>query len=366
MLHPIRLFLLIAFLFIAVFSSCNGQVNSVREASNKGRNSLGEIVSTLPEGISTIFQDAGGNHWFGGDGVYKFDGEQITRFGLEDGLCGLSVIGIQQDQSGHLYFDTTEGISKFDGIRFTTLEIVSGDAAEGQWKLSPDDLWFRAGWERSGPLRFDGTTLYALELPKTNQAELFFAAYPHASFNPYGLYSIYKDRAGKMWFGTSSLGLCMFDGEKVYWMFEDELTTISGGGSFGIRSIFQDANESFWICNTHYRYQVSPQIASPEESEELVYTRREGVGEIDGHNPRAPMYFMAISEDKNGDLWMVTHDDGVSRFDGTNLSHYPIQQDGTDVNLFTCYTDNEGVVWLGSHNAGAWRFNGEVFEKFEP
>jgi len=366
MRHPIRLALLIVFLFIAVFSSCNGQANSVREASNNGLKSLGEVVSKLPEGITTIFQDAGGNYWFGGDGIYKFDGKQLTHYNHQDGLCGLSILGIQQDQFGLLYFDTTEGISKFDGTRFTTLEIVSGDAAEGQWKLNQDDLWFRAGWDRSGPLRYDGTTLYALEFPHTKQAEPFFAAYPNASYNPYGVYSIYKDRAGKMWFGTSSLGLCMYDGERVYWMFEDELTNTPDGGSFGIRSMFQDANESFWICNTHFRYQVSAQITGAKESEELVYTKGEGVGEIAGHNPEDPLYFMAISEDKNGDLWMVTYDDGVSRYTGTEILRYQIENSQTEVLLFACYTDNEGVVWLGSHNAGAWSFNGEEFVKFEP
>ncbi len=60
------------------------------------------------------------------------------------------------------------------------------------------------GWDsKRGPYRYDGEHLYHLEFPKTAQADTFHAKYPQATYDPYGIYSMYKDRAGHMWFGTA-------------------------------------------------------------------------------------------------------------------------------------------------------------------
>lgn len=348
-----------AFLLVA-FYSCDGQTSSDHAENQQTSFEIGKPTDQLPKGITAIFQDAAGNHWFGSDGVYKYDGNELTHFVKEDGLCGLSVLGIQEDQFGNLFFDTTEGICMFDGSSFTTLEITE-TTDQDAWQLNSTDLWFRMGWDRGGPLRYDGQQLFGLTFPTTKQEEVFRATYPNVSYNPYGIYWIYKDQGGYMWFGTSSLGLCRFDGSTVQWLCEEQLTTTPDGGSFGIRSMIQDRNHDFWICNTKYRFEIK----DPSTESNLVqYERHEGVGELDGHNPKDPLYFMSIVEDGNGDLWMISYDDGVSRFTGSEYIHYPIENGGKEVNLFTMHLDNEGVLWLGSHNAGAWRFNGEEFEQF--
>ena len=43
-----------------------------------------------------------------------------------------------------------------------------------------------------------------------------------------------------MWFGTSVFGACRFDGKSIKWMYENNLTIGLNGGTFGIRSIFED------------------------------------------------------------------------------------------------------------------------------
>ena len=75
---------------------------------------------------------------------------------------------------------------------------------------------------------------------------------------------------------------------------------------------------------------------------------------------------MSIAEDKNGDLWMVTYDNGVWSYDGENITHYPIQDGDTNINIFSIYKDNQGDLWLGTHSAGAYKYNGKAFEKFIP
>jgi hypothetical protein len=61
---------------------------------------------------------------------------------------------------------------------------------------------------------------------------------------------------------------------------------------------------------------------------------------------------------------MATYENGVWKYNGKELIHYPVKAGETDVLLFTINKDNKGVLWLGTHNAGVYTFNGHTFEKF--
>ena len=75
-------------------------------------------------------------------------------------------------------------------------------------------------------------------------------------------------------------------------------------------------------------------------------------------------FFLSVTEDNKGNLWMATYEKGVWKYNGKELIHYPIQEGETAVLLFTIHKDNKGVIWLGSHNAGVYKLNGNSFEKF--
>jgi ligand-binding sensor domain-containing protein len=77
-------------------------------------------------------------------------------------------------------------------------------------------------------------------------------------------------------------------------------------------------------------------------------------------------YFMAIAEDENKHLWMVTYQSGIWEYHESNLTHYPIQIENTPVQIFTIYQDRLGGLWLGTHNAGVWQYNGRNFIPFNP
>lgn len=347
-------------LFISFFS-CKGP-NSPN-SSKKTKPIIGTLVSQFDGKISVIFQDEQNNFWFGGNkkGVYKYDGTDWTLFSQKEGLCSHAVLGIQEDKFGNLYFDTSEGISKFDGQKFTTLEIIAQEPSQNKWQLEPDDLWFRMGWNKKGPYRYDGQTLYYLEFPKSSLADDFHSKYPNASFSPYGIYSMYKDSKGHIWFGTSSLGTCRFDGKSIQWLYEKHLSETPSGGSFGIRAIIEDKNGHFWFSNTRYRYK----IASENALDSIHYQKEKGM-EIPTPNSDECIYFMSIIENDTGDLWLTTYDDGVWCKRGNELTHYPIKDGDTDVLLFSMYKDKQGSLWLTTHNAGVYKYNGVDFEKFNP
>ncbi len=351
---------------LTTISSCNGQNKSESLKTQEKAITIGKTVSELYEGITVIYQDKKNNLWFGSKGVYKYDGENLVLFTIQDGLCSNAILGIQEDKYGNIYFDTPEGVSKFDGGKFITLEVIESDSSKNEWKLESNDLWFRMGWNKNGPYRYDGKSLYYLEFPKTNQADEFYSKYPNASYNPYGIYTLYKDSKGTVWFGTSSLGVCRYDGKSISWLYERHLTETPEGGSFGIRSIIEDKDGYFWFCNTRYRYEILPNSIEKNGTSLINYKVENGIGYSNDNSEIDYPYFMSIVEDNNGDLWMASYEEGVWRNNGKELIHYPIKDGETDVLIFSIYKDNQGTLWLGTHNAGAYKFNGKTFEKFKP
>ena len=336
----------------------------------------GEVVAELPANIWYAFQDKAGNYWFGSDGhgLYRYDGETITQFTkARDGLANDYIRGIQQHgPTGDMLITTLGEVSKFDGRRFTTLPVrvmAPPDVAtlpNNGWELNPDDVWLPWQSKQNGPYRYDGKTLYHLKFPKHPREDAYYAQYPNKAWSPYEVYCVYKDRKGNMWFGTSNFGICRFDGKTLDWMYEDHLTNTPEGGSFGIRSIIEDHNGAYWFCNTQFRYMIQPHDAAAQSSGEIVYTRESGIDLAGTSLKDKYIYFMSIAETEDGDLWLATYDQGVWRYDGKTIKHYPVKDGDKNVTLFTISKDNRGDLWLGTHAAGAYKFNGTAFERFRP
>lgn len=332
---------------------------------------LGEVVTEFDTSIFIVFQAKNGDYWFGtdGNGVYRYDGKTATHFATshfkgKDGRTGRRMREIQEDKFGNIYFSTQEaGVFRFDGKKIEKLEAV-----KGEWKLEPEDLWFKGESRTNGPYRFDGKTMYQLDLPKHYLADAYFAESPSNSWSPYEVWKVYKDRRGHLWFGVSNFGFCRFDGKSFRWMYEKQQLEVEGGGYFGPRSIFEDKNGEFWICNTKYRYMIEQgDPADPTEEEKtksLLRYKREAGMTLTSTEGKDLIFFMSMLEDKNGELWMATYGEGVWRYDGKKITHYPLKDGDRNITTFAIYSDNAGDLWLGTHQDGAMKFNGTTFERF--
>lgn len=355
-----------ALLFFSLFgllTSCQGQ-------SQKSTVNTGNAVPALSKSILLIFQAKNGDYWFGSDadGVYRYDGKTITHFSEQDGLSNNRIRSIQEDKQGNIYFATLGGISKFNGQAFITLSAIKSTPENNNWKLQPDDLWFSMTGKsgEKGPYRFDGTNLYQLEFPKHYLADGYFAENPRKPWSPYEVYSIYKDSKGAMWFGTGAFGLCRYDGKSLSWLYEDHLTTIPNGGSFGIRSVCEDKEGKFWICNTRYRYTISADSIKDNEKVLIKYQKQKGIEGTKPANGNEGLYFMSAVNDNKGNLWLATYNQGVWCYNGKTAKQYIVKDGARTVTLFSVYKDQKGRLWLGTHTSGAYKFNGKTFEKFTP
>jgi ligand-binding sensor domain-containing protein len=352
------------FTILTILTSCIGQTKN--NASNadvlSDHIAHGDTVNKLGDHLWYVFQDKKDNYWFGsnGEGVYRYDGKTIVNFTTKDGLCNDSIRQIQEDKFGNIFFSTLSGINKFDGKQFTSLQPVKSK----DWKLEPNDLWFSILGKRgeNGPYRFDGKTLFQLEFPKHYLHDEIYAKGINPFFSPYEVYCIYKDRKGVMWFGTSVFGACRFDGQSIKWMYEEDLTIAPSGGTFGIRSIFEDKEGRFWFCNTWHRYIFD--FDKTTKSDRLQYQKTNGIGNAKIFDGDEYVYYSYIVEDKHSNIWLTTWDKGVYKYDGEIITNYAVKDGTKDVNLVSMYKDNQGYLWLGTLENGIFRFDGNTFERF--
>ena len=154
--------------------------------------------------------------------------------------------------------------------------------------------------------------------------------------------------------------LFRYDGKSFEWITEEDVTEFRNEGANGVRSITEDKNGDFWF-NTENRYSVYDSMTLNSNK---FYRRHESIGSLDGKNTSGLKEYLSIARDNH--LWFVTYRSGVRKYDGTKVTHYPVQKDSKDITLFSIYKDNNGYLWLGTHENGAYKFNGNTFEKFTP
>lgn len=329
---------------LTLLASCSGQ--GIEE-----QGLIGKSVSELDKNIMVIYQDIKNNYWFGSweKGIYKYDGETLISYTTEHGLPSNRVDEIKEDKLGNLYITSCypkSTISKFDGNTFSTLVPVSSN----DWRLNSNDMWFRHSFQSEKVYRYDGITLHELQLPK-----------PPNLPNPFEIYSIYKDDEENIWFGTNPVGVCRYNGESFDWITEEDVTEFRNEGANGVRSIAEDRNGDFWF-NTEFRYSIYDSTTLKNDE---FYTRHKSIGGLDGKKDSNLDEYLSCVIDDNNDLWFVTYLDGAWNYDGTKITHYPVQDSSKNITLFSIYKDKGGDLWLGTHENGVYKFNGTTFEKFK-
>ena len=163
-----------------------------------------------PRKVSCVYEDQGGDLWFGTDGAgsVRWDGKTMVVYTMKThGLASDNVSKIFQDSRGEYWFGTANGgVSHFDGDIFTThlrSKEYSQHSGWGRYFAIHEDrqgnVWFGAAYEGGGVYRYDGVSF---EYLSTNEG-----------LGLGGVPSIREDKDGNLWFGTTA-GVYHYDGER--------------------------------------------------------------------------------------------------------------------------------------------------------
>lgn len=298
---------------------------------------------------------------------------ELKNWQAEDGLPQNSVTTIAQSSNGYLWIGTYDGLSRFDGVNFITInrknnpELTSSyilslaeDATGSLWiGTSGSGLWYYADYQlKKAP--------FYNEIADADITELLI------------------DTRGFLWIGTYGKGLFRWDGKNLRkWSVEDGLPgniiqvlfeaqdgTLWGGtrGSglfyFESENTIHTLNEQNGLVNGYVR-----DIAQKESGELLIATAGGGLfvynnqtfkqyNHTNGLNSNS---LNAVQVDYNGTVWIATETGGLNRFINNEFSSIgSFDGIGSDA-ITTLFQDKEFNLWIGTSGGGITRLSDGKF-----
>ncbi len=364
-------------IWLVVFLSLNWIVSIPDAAALKIEKTFTQAEGLVSNTVLTVFEDSRGHIWFGTtDGITRYDGENFRTFTTEDGLARNTIGLIFEDQQGMLWFA--------DGVLSHFLE--RGKSMDMSWMetpLSELDLdiqpYHEATEETRRVVPLKGVSRYDGEK---------FRIFTTADGLPRDtVKDIFEDEAGTLWFATGS-GVSQYDGEKF--------NNITVNGPMGmnvlpdwwgqITAIAQDTVGNFWFGSTagitYYNVQKSDFRYFAVDADFAPFQEM-------GQSPNTSITDLQFDAKEN--LWisrdgMDKEDSGIRRYDGKKLTTFP-QSEALPMNsVDNIMQDSSGNLWFTGVknlpptlneteesvsmvynvvNAGVSVYNGERFQNFD-
>lgn len=398
MIHKIKsLTTIYAFTFLVYFSSCGAKEISKETVSNNTASNLQDFSSnTNPfliqskdtvccsvgdtvgypklkkwqsardvDGFAPSLKDGKGRLWFAssGGGVYCYDGKLFRQFTTKDGLSHNNVDAIYEDTKGVIWFGTSDGITTFDGNKFTKISITTIRGANAkpyqpttihplygvvsQENLIDDiiqdckgNFWFVAD---RAIYRYDGKTFtnFTVNDGVKNNTGIEFG----------WIERIMEDKEGKIWFGgRGSKGLFCYDGKVLTNIPLQTTTWGKDSESDFLIPQCKDKDGNIWFSNWDGIY-----CYNGKTFEKLKFEMNSLLGGIgDAYFDKSNYLWIGIDNRKNGY--------GIWKYDGKSFQYLSIKDGATPKIAGDFLEDNEGNLWIGGNDL--YRFDGKKFELF--
>jgi signal transduction histidine kinase/ligand-binding sensor domain-containing protein len=312
----------------------------------------------------------------------------VSSWHTEDGLPDGNVTAIEQTPEGYLWLGTFKGLARFDGVRFTAMDIQRGsklpDARIGALRTDRGGrLWlgFASGhlaWLEDGRCKWvDGAGL-----PDNTPALLapeWSAGTEHSTHSRLlRTVSLVEDADGAMWFHAGGEAVLRVKAGKA-----SLLTPTNGLPATNLRGLLRDATGVLWLLTgrglfhrTGDAWSQAPLalgaseelVVSPAAEGGLVISTGRRVqrfrgGALSGGfdpTPGAPgsqrAQVTALLEDGSGRLWAGTHWSGLLVADEAGHWQRPRQEGPlAQCRVLTLFADRQGAVWAGTLGDGLFR-----------
>ncbi|MGC0773058.1 MAG: diguanylate cyclase [Candidatus Acidiferrum sp.] len=315
---------------------------------------------------SCILQDQDGFIWIGTpDGLLRFDGTRVMRFGLEQGLPSTNVGQLVLAPTGRIWIVTSRGIAYMEGGAIHKLNLAKIYNSFRRPSVLALDSWGKvylateAGLLRVDPDRPNDLRLWSLSdgLPSLEVETV----------------SITPD--GRVWF-ASDHRVGWLDSQDRVQMFPAQ----SGLPNEEIISILQDFEKILWVRTAAHLYRLNPGATrfAPElpklppandygspaldrggnlmiPTVEGLYRHTSGQWEvIDQSRGMAVNATFAITEDREGAYWIGLGGAGIQRWIGRKTWSGWTQAEGLPDNVvWSEVRDARKRLWVGTNSGVA-------------
>jgi ligand-binding sensor domain-containing protein/signal transduction histidine kinase len=241
---------------------------------------------------------------------------------VSDGLPSAQIKAILQSQDGFLWLGTPEGLARFDGVSFVTMERkmpreMRGQVFIGLAEGNEGSVWFSNGHGLSRH-KNGGTTYYTTRNGLPSDYVL----------------CLLTDHGGTLWVGTDK-GLCRLERD-TFVVVEDGIPLTA------VRTLVEDRSGNLWVGTYFgvFRYREGHVTPFTKQNNLLI------------DNP-----VMALAEGKGGRMWVGTIS-GLTVIEGGQARHFQTQDGLLNNNVRSLLCDDTGTLWVGTH-AGLQRLINE-------
>ena len=290
------------------------------------------------EFVRTMYEDTKGSYWFGtnGNGIIRYNGQTLETITIDGIHPNNRVIEIVEDKIGNIWFGTSEGLIKYDGVKFKTFSLKEGLPGVNAeiWGLTIDKKGIIWVGSIGGVSHFDGEKFIPFSLPdsKVENAE------PMLSDKL--VFKIMEDKGGTIWLVTDGNGIFKYNNGKF-----SHLTTKNGLTDNSTADVLEDRQGNIWI-GTFY--------GGVSKFDGKAFTNYTKEGIVKG------IEVGSLYEDSKGNIWFSVENHGVCRYDGTNFTHFTTEN-GLTANLVqSIYEDHKGQLWFTTWQ-GISIFDGQKF-----
>ncbi|MCF8432656.1 MAG: hypothetical protein K9G34_11960, partial [Melioribacteraceae bacterium] len=287
--------------------------------------------------VFSIFQDSRGFIWFATEGgLSKFDGSEFRNY--DEGLIDKDILSISEDSKGAIWVGTTKNLTKIVNDTITNYTIRG--QVVNSFSDAPDD-------------DFD----FVYDIVEDSNNTYFFTTRNNGvftidsmGFRPYEILADVKytrefiiDQGHGLWITT--------EGNGVYSVKGDELTnyrTSDGLISDSTWSILELENGEIVIgCVDGYTVFKDNKFVQPKNVPSYMNDR-----------------ISAIVEDKDGNLWFGTYNNGLVFYDGYEYQNYGRENGLPNDVVYSAIEDLRGDLWIGMQDGGAARLAVEKFKVY--
>jgi diguanylate cyclase (GGDEF)-like protein len=280
--------------------------------------------------VQTLLQTRDGYLWIGtGGGLTRFDGVRFTTFETSEvpELASRPIFGLMEDAQRNLWIGHYDGAVVYSGGRFRTIygaEVTSGRRV---WSFAqaPDGAVWAA--TENGLVRWkDGLTRVYQEadgLPTDRLRSLAF------------------DGEGTLWVATTGGGLVSFDGTSF-----TILDQSNGFPHNAVRAVLPDPEGGVWAST------AGGGLAHVREGRIRTFTVSEGL-------PTNQLTALAL--DRDGSLWIGTWGAGLSRMREERFTSISTEGGLAGGQIWSVLADREGSIWVGTWVGGLNRLRDRDF-----